>query len=128
MSPFVLSALETLRWWVPLVSVSVLVWKAYADAKKSVREWADKLFENHLAHIQAASEQGAASLQRLVEYQHDSAVAVQKVAVDLEAHEQQDARVQAEILSGIEVLKNNWIIAAVPKAGGCRGHGLIPPY
>ena len=48
---------EIVRFWLPLVSGFAIVVKAYMSAKKSVGEWASKLLDNHLSHIQASTEQ-----------------------------------------------------------------------
>lgn len=44
-----------LKFWLPLASAFALIIKAYGTAKKNVSEWADKLLNNHLTHIEAAT-------------------------------------------------------------------------
>ena len=46
---------EMIRWWLPILSFGGIVIKAYLSAKKSVGEWANKLFDNHLTHIEQAT-------------------------------------------------------------------------
>jgi hypothetical protein len=55
-------AYDSLRFWLPLVSGFAIVVKAYMSAKKSVGEWASRLLNNHLSHIQAATQETAASI------------------------------------------------------------------
>lgn len=47
--------MEQIRWWLPLVSGFALVIKAYMSAKANVSEWASRLLDNHLAHIEVAT-------------------------------------------------------------------------
>lgn len=44
-----------LKFWLPLASAFALTIKAYSTAKKNLSEWADKLLNNHLTHIEAAT-------------------------------------------------------------------------
>jgi hypothetical protein len=45
-------AADITRVWVPFISAITVVWRVYAGAKNSVNEWAHKLLDNHLHHVQ----------------------------------------------------------------------------
>lgn len=44
------------KYWIPLSTLFVMVFKAYTSGKRSIGAWAEKLLSNHLTHIQAATE------------------------------------------------------------------------
>jgi hypothetical protein len=46
---------EVIKWWLPIVSAGGIVVKAYLTAKKSISSYAEKLLNNHLAGIEAAT-------------------------------------------------------------------------
>jgi hypothetical protein len=46
---------ETIKFWLPLVTVGGIVIKAYLSAKKGIGEWAHSLLTNHLSHIEQAT-------------------------------------------------------------------------
>lgn len=48
--------MDQLRWWLPLVSGFGIVIKAYFSAKKSVTDFAERLLNNHLSGIEAATQ------------------------------------------------------------------------
>jgi len=102
-----------LKYWIPLTTVCTMIYRAYRQASKSITDWADKLMSNHLTHIQAATERSAVLLEEVRDNQAVqlekaiyTAESVQKVAVDLEHHEQEDGKVQHDILTALEVLKD----------------------
>jgi hypothetical protein len=45
------SAYSEIKYWLPLISIATILWKA----RTAVTEWADKLFSNHLSHIEEAT-------------------------------------------------------------------------
>jgi hypothetical protein len=96
---------DAAKYWLPVITVITLIVRAYRNAKHGITEWANQLFNNHLTHIQIATESTAASLKEMVTYQKASAESVKKVAEDLELHEKQDLEIQGKILTGIEVIK-----------------------
>jgi hypothetical protein len=46
---------EQIRYWLPMVSAFLLIVKAYTSGKKNVSEWASRLLDNHLVHIEQAT-------------------------------------------------------------------------
>jgi hypothetical protein len=77
-----------LKFWLPMLTAFGLVIKAYKSAKVGVTAWADALLNNHLAHIQAATEATASLLREAQEYQR------------------KDAETQRQIITSLEVLKD----------------------
>ena len=102
-----------LKYWIPLTTVCTMIYRAYRQASKSITDWADKLMSNHLTDIQAATERSAVLLEEVRDNQISQGVKVDlvaihsaKVASDLEKHEQEDGKVQRDILTTLEVLKD----------------------
>lgn len=46
---------EQLKFWLPVISGFLLTYKGFKSFKTSVDDWAAKLFDNHLSHIQTAT-------------------------------------------------------------------------
>lgn len=46
---------DQLKFWLPLASAFILAYKGFQSIKKSIDGWAEKLFSNHLFHIQEAT-------------------------------------------------------------------------
>lgn len=81
-----------LKFWLPIITAFTMVYKAYGSAKTGITAWADKLLNNHLSHIQSATEETANLMRESI--QADS------------KYREQDARVQQEIITGIEILRD----------------------
>lgn len=45
-----------LKFWLPLLTFSGLIVKAYLNFRKSTTEWMNQLLDNHLTHIQKATQ------------------------------------------------------------------------
>lgn len=97
---------EIIKFWLPLISGFGLVIKAYKSASSGITQWADSLLNNHLSHIQDATEKSASLLQEVRDDHRAAQVEVAGVRSDLKAHEAQALAVQQQILTGIEVLKD----------------------
>ena len=102
-----------IKFWVPIATGFGLVIKAYFAVKHGVQgwktditSWADALLNNHLNHIQAATETTANLLVEMRDANHQSAMAVARVATDLRDHQEASMVVQHQILTGLEVLKD----------------------
>lgn len=97
---------EFVKFWLPVLTGFGMVFKAWRVARGGVTKWADSLLNNHLTHIQIATEQSA---KLLVEVRDDHRVAKQEITgirSDLHTHEVATLAVQQQILTGIEVLKD----------------------
>lgn len=106
-----------LKFWLPMLTGFTFVYSGWKSATRRITEWADRLLNNHLSHIQIATEDTAeavkeyasASLKLLEEIRNDgkaAAHAVAQVRSDLKEHEDADTDLQGKILLGIEVLKD----------------------
>ncbi len=55
-----------LKYWLPLLTAFTFIFKAYKSAEKKISvgftQWANKLLDNHLSHIQTATEDTAAAM------------------------------------------------------------------
>lgn len=69
-----------------------LVIGAYRSAAKGITSWADKLLNNHLSHIQIATEQ--------------TAMLLAQAQKDQKEYQDKDARVQQTIVTSLEILKD----------------------
>ena len=102
-----------LKFWLPMVSAFGLVIGAYRSGKRGITEWADALLNNHLSHIQVATESTARFSENtaglLVEIRNAGtaqATAVERVRMDLLKHEEEEAIVQRQIALDLAVLKD----------------------
>jgi hypothetical protein len=106
-----------LKFWLPMGTAFGLVIKAYRSLTTGVTSWADKLLNNHLSHIQAATESTASltkiaaetSAQLLREILIESrraAVASSQVQRDLKEYQNKDADTQRDIVTALAVLKD----------------------
>ena len=75
---------EVIKWWLPIVSAGGIVIKAYLTAKKSISEYAEKLLNNHLAGIEAATKSTEAETKRTNALLKDSGDHYQAVATKLD--------------------------------------------
>jgi hypothetical protein len=81
-----------LKFWLPMVTAFGLIIKAYHSAAGGITSWADKLLNNHLSHIQAATEKTAALLEQSQKEQ--------------KAYQEKDALVQHDITTSLAILKD----------------------
>jgi len=81
-----------IKFWLPMVTAFGLIIKAYHSATTGITSWADKLLNNHLSHIQAATERTATLLEQAQREQKE--------------YQAKDAEVQQGIVTSLEVLKD----------------------
>lgn len=101
-----------IKFWGPIATAVGLLVKAYLSATKGISSWANTLLDNHMQHIQDASERSSQAVVELASYHRDMldsqrelVVAMCSMKEDLHDHTIEDLRVQTKILTGIEVLK-----------------------
>jgi hypothetical protein len=104
---------EQLKFWLPVSTFLALVYKAYTKAKDGVSMWAETLLDNHMAHIQGASERASDAVVSLASYhkdmlesQKDLVKTLSSVKEDFHEYSRENARTQAAIATGIEVIKS----------------------
>src|SRR5208337_4603867 len=104
---------EALKFWLPVVTVVGLIIRGYLSAKKAASAWANTMLDNHMAHIQDASEKASTAVIELAGYHKEMLDQQREMVTNLtlmqrDFHEQteEDSRVQSDILTGIEVIKS----------------------
>jgi len=104
---------DAVKYWLPVTTFFTVGYSAYRSVLAKVTIWGNKLLENHLKHIQSATEESAKVLKEVRDNQISQGVKVDlvaahvaKVANDLEKHEEADGEVQHQILTALEVLKD----------------------
>lgn len=97
---------EIVKFWLPIATAFGLVIRGWKSAKGGVTQWADLLLNNHLSHIQTATEASASLLKEVRDNGVSAAAAVAQISQDLRLHEDSTLKVQRDILVGIEILKD----------------------
>lgn len=106
-----------LKFWLPMVTAFILICKGYTSGVNKLTTWADKLLNNHLSHIQTATEATAATMLThaaksallLEEIRTDgsaAALSVAQVATNLKDAERRSTERQTEILRDLAILKD----------------------
>ena len=97
---------EAAKYWLPLLSICTLVYRAYRKATRGITMWADKLMLNHLTHIQTATEKSATLLEEVRDDGKRTIELTIQVARDLKDHQAKDDQIQGNILRDLAVLKD----------------------
>jgi len=104
---------EQLKFWLPVTTVITLIIKAWLSAKKATQTWANTMLDNHMAHIQESSEQASKAVIELAGYHKEMLVQQRELVSnmtlmqrDFHDHVLEDARVQTQIASALEVIKS----------------------
>jgi hypothetical protein len=97
---------EEAKFWGPLISGSVTFYLWWKSAKKSARDFADKMLDNHLQHIQQNTERTSQILADMHEGQKNDARALAELSRGFKDHNVRDARTHAQMLSDLSVLKD----------------------
>jgi hypothetical protein len=96
---------EQIRYWLPLVSAFLLIVKAYSTGKKNIATFCDRLLDNHLSHIEAATTATVTETQRsnvLLEGHAEKLEMVQNTLVD---HQTKNLQVWQGVLESLTILK-----------------------
>ncbi len=101
-----------LKFWLPIVTAGGFVVKAYLSAKKSIGTWANTLLDNHMSHIQEASEKSSAAIIELADYhkqmlgtQEKMIISMERISEDFRDHIRDDERVQGSILLSLKAIE-----------------------
>ena len=125
---------EAVKYWGPLAGAFLMVYRGYKKAGAKLTEWADKLLNNHLHHIQEATQATVMILRDMKEQDAQVAERVEDVRMNLEScqvplkdgravsvinmetlgelrgelieHIKTDEEVQGKILKSLDELKN----------------------
>jgi len=86
--------------------------KAYFSMKKSVGNWANTLLDNHMSHIQVASEQSSKAITELAGYhremlgtQEKMITSMERMSEDFREHTRDDERTQGSILLSLRAIE-----------------------
>jgi hypothetical protein len=82
-TPTQIEAYEFVKYWFPLITISLMIRKGWKSFKESIDAWADKMLNNHLTHIQSATETTVQLLREMKEDRKATAVKVEAVRIDL---------------------------------------------
>lgn len=102
-----------LKFWLPLATAFTLVYKAYTSAKKNIGEWAHTLLNNHLAHVQDATEQTVLETKKTNDLLQSSALKdtetqryVLDVKMSLAEHNEKELQVWGGIVNTLAILED----------------------
>lgn len=102
-----------IKFWLPIVTVLTLLVKAFNTIVGRVSEWANKLFDNHMNHIQDSVEKAAVAVVQLVECQKGYLDTQTKIVSEISTMRSDFAASSKELMQGhhqmmmgIEVLKD----------------------
>lgn len=76
---------EAVKYWGPLAGAFLMVYRSYKKAGQKLTEWADKLLNNHLHHIQEATQATVMLLRDMKEQDSQVAERVENVRINLES-------------------------------------------
>jgi hypothetical protein len=103
---------EHVKFWLPVSTAAGLLYRWYANLKRGVSKWADTLLDNHMVHIQSASEKASEAVVELAGYHKEMLDSQQKLVValtdmqsDVHEHFSEDRKITAQVATGIEVIK-----------------------
>lgn len=103
---------EQLKYWLPVTTVLGLLFKAYTKARNSMSIWAGALIDNHMTHIQAATEKASDAVVQLANYhrdmldsQHSMVSTLHDMKTELHEYAKDSLDVQSNIVTNLEVVK-----------------------
>jgi hypothetical protein len=111
---------EAVKFWLPLLTVAGVLYRAYKKVTNGVQAWADCLLHNHLTHIQSSTQETVCVLKEVRDSQNTQAESITevgknildvkqnitKVADDLADHINGDGQLQQQIATDLAILKD----------------------
>lgn len=82
------------KFWLPVITAFGLVIKGFHLASVGVSNWADRLLNNHLSHIEDSNERAATAISELASY-HKESLSLQQAVI----HEIQEQRADIRSLT-----------------------------
>jgi hypothetical protein len=95
------SVYSEIKYWLPMVTIGTVIWKARA----AVTQWADKLFSNHLSHIESATVSNAEEAKQTNVLLRDHSGKLEAVQNTLSAQHDKQLQVWAGVTEALIVLK-----------------------
>ena len=110
---------DAVKFWLPIVTGTGIIIKAYLTAKKNASEWLERIMNRQLGHLEVSTEHAAKAVvelagfhkdmlesqKEMVRSQGDVLGVIKDMHADFQHHVSEDVRVQSQILTGIEILK-----------------------
>ena len=97
---------DALTYWLPLLTICTIVYRAWNKATARVGAYADKLLKNHLSHIQENTAASAALLTEMRDGSKQTLELTRTVHESLNLHMADDLKIQGEILKDLAILKD----------------------
>ena len=97
---------EIIKYWLPLASAFTMVWGIYRGTKKNISRWAESLFENHLKHIQKATEETVAETKKTNVLLGTAAMNIADVKLSLADHVAKAGQVWDGVTKTLTVLED----------------------
>jgi hypothetical protein len=111
-----------IKYWLPMTAFFTLVIRGWRSLKTSLTDGMDKLLNNHLSHIQLATEKTVSETEKtnallLKSAQHDATVAdkVSSVATKLEEHSDRELQVWNSVVKTLAVLEDRTRSSRTPR-------------
>ena len=114
-------AYTEMKFWLPMITVAAIVWKA----KTSVTGWVDKLFSNHLAHIEAATVNTAKETIQTNCLLRDSVGKLDMVQNTVNDQHEKNLQVWAGVCESLTILKERSTRSTPKKRNASRQRGIV---
>ena len=105
------SAYSEIKYWLPLISIATILWKA----RTAVTQWADKLFSNHLSHIEEATVSNAEEAKQTNVLLRDHSGKLEMVQSTLLAQHDKQLQVWQGVTEALIVLKERTRRKSTPR-------------
>lgn len=124
-----------IRLWLPVATVGGLIIKAYFTTKNGITNWANKILDNHMAHIQDATEKASIAVIELSNYHHNMLdtqtrmlSSLESMSSDFHSHVKDDHDIQSKMLVSMEMIKErqSTILEAVHKSPAVHVYSAAP--
>jgi hypothetical protein len=107
---------EIFKFWLPIVSGFAMVIKAYTSTKKDLAEWAERLLQNHLSHIEDATVSTERETKTTNVLLKDSSGKLDMLQNTVADHNEKDLQVWAIVTENLAILKERTRACTKPKS------------
>ena len=94
-----------IKFWLPMVTIFGIVIKTWLSSKQGVSDWANKLLNNHLAGIEAATQSTETETKKTNELLRDHAGKLDMVQTTLSEHHEHQLKAWKGITESLILLK-----------------------
>jgi len=96
---------EIFKFWMPVISGFAFVIKAYTSTKKDLADWAERLLQNHLSHIEEATVSTVKETKQTNSLLKDSMGKTDMLQATVADHYDKNMIVWQSVLESLTVLK-----------------------